>query len=214
LARTVSWRHRLPEIKQRIQNSVTETWSRKDVESVFEIKRAAAQLLIKAVGEIQNIGGTHLVDRASLLRFLESLEQSDNLETARRERILLSEPVPRPRHHKLTLPEDLRSVMVRDLPQEIVLSEGRLEITGRDSMEVLERLLLLSRALQNDLDTVLEALNPPPAPPRVEVDELRELFADLRRREATWRTESCSNRAGEAHGQFSKDRAAHVASLP
>jgi hypothetical protein len=190
LARTLSWRHRLPEIKQRVQNSVTETWARKDIESVFEIKRAAAQLLMKAIGEIQNIGGTHLVDRASLLRFLESLEQADNPETARRERILLSEPVPHPRHLKLTLPEDLRSIMVRDLPQEIALTEGRLEITGRDATEVLERLLLLSRALQNDLDTVLDALNPPPAPPPVEDDELREMFARLREQEQAFQRAS------------------------
>ena len=204
MARTLSWRHRLPEIKQRVRNSVTETWTRKNLEAVFEVKRAAAQLLMKAIGEVQNIGGTYLVDRVSLLRFLESLEQADNPETARRERLLLSEPVPHPHHLKFTLPEDLRSVMLRDLPQEIVLTEGRLEITGRDATEVLERLLLLSRALQNDLDTVFDALNPAPMPPRVEDDELRELFVELRRREATWRTESCSNRAEDGQGRFSK----------
>jgi hypothetical protein len=153
------------------------------------------------VGEIQNIGGTHVVDRASLLGFLESLEQSDSPETARRDRILLAEPVPRSRHLKFSLPEALRSVMVRDLPTEIVLTAGRLEITGRDAVEVLERMLLLARALQNDLDTALETLNPQAAAPRVEDDDLREMFARLRQEEDSYKlakTAGASNSAAEA----------------
>jgi hypothetical protein len=173
----------VPEIRKRVENSVIETWTRKDIEAVFEIKRTVAQLLMKAIGEIQNIGGVHLIDRNSLLAFLDQIDHSENPEIAHREKILLAEPVPRPRHIKNTLPQGLRSIMLRDLPPEITIDHGRLEIVGDNAEEVLSRLLLLAQAIQNDMDTVTEKLDPAPLPRVVNDDELRDLFADLRRRE-------------------------------
>ena len=67
MARTLKWRDRAHELRDRVKNSVVETWSRRDIENLFELKRAAAQQLMKAIGEVQNIGGVHLVDRNSLL---------------------------------------------------------------------------------------------------------------------------------------------------
>jgi hypothetical protein len=186
MARTVSWRYRIPEIRQRVQNSVVETWTRRDFETVFEIKRAAAQLLMKAVGEIHNVGGTYAIDRPALLAFLETLEKSEDLEAARREKLLLAEPVPRPQFLNNTLSEDLRSVMVRDLPPEITLEPGRLEITGANAEQIVERLWLLAAAMQNDLDTAAASLNPPPAPRRIEDEDLKALFANLRERETAF----------------------------
>jgi hypothetical protein len=187
MARTLAWRARIPEIRQRVENSVVETWTRKDLENVFELKRAAAQLLMRAVGEVHNLGGIHVVERNSLLAFLDQIKQADDPEAVRREKILLAEPVPKPRHLKNTLPHDLRSVMIRDLPPEIVLSHGRLEISGRNADEIFERLLLLAQAVQNDLDTAAEMLDPPPVIRSIQDDDLKELFADLRRREEQWK---------------------------
>jgi hypothetical protein len=183
MARTLKWRDRVREIRDRVKNSVVETWSRRDIENVFDLKRAAAQQLMKAIGDVQNIGGVHLVDRNSLLAFLDQIDQADNPEAARREKLQLAEPVPRPQHLKNTLPEGLRSVMVRDLPAEIILDRGRLEVVGKNSDEIFSRLLLLAQAIQNDTDTAAEMLDPPPVHRSVENDELTELFADLRRRE-------------------------------
>jgi hypothetical protein len=111
------------------------------------------------------------------------MEQAEDPEVAHREKILLAEPAPRPRLLKFTLPEELRSVMVRDLPIEISLSHGRLEIVGENAEQILERLLLLSKALQNDLDTAAEMLNPPQPPRKVQDDDLTALFSELRQRE-------------------------------
>ena len=186
MSRTISWRDRAPEIRQRVKNSVIETWTRVDLETAFEVKRASAQQLMKAIGDVQSVGGTHFVDRTSLLSFLDEIVAADDPEAARREKLLLAEPVPRPRHIKHTLPEGLRSVMIRDLPMEISLSPGRLEISGKDAEEIFGRLLLLAQAVQNDMDTAAQMLNPPPVERPVEDDDLRELFADLRRREEEW----------------------------
>jgi hypothetical protein len=87
LARTLTWRDRIPEIRQRVENSVVETWTRRDLENVFELKRAAAQLLMRAVGEVHNLGGIRVVNRNSLLAFLDQIKQSDDPEAVRREKI-------------------------------------------------------------------------------------------------------------------------------
>jgi hypothetical protein len=187
MARTISWRDRVPELCQQVTNSVIETWTRKDLERVFDLKRASAQLLMKAIGDVQSIGGTHMVSRNAILSFLETLYTSNDPESARRELILLAEPVPKPRLLKTTVPEDLRSVMAKDLPPQIMLSPGRLEICGVDGAEILKRLVLLAQAMQNDLRTITEMLDPPPAPVQVEDDELKALFDDLRRREEAWK---------------------------
>ncbi|RRA49254.1 hypothetical protein D1Y84_14215 [Acidipila sp. EB88] len=80
---------------------------------------------MRAIGEVQNIGGTYLVSRSALLRYLEAVDSADDLTAAHRERLLFAEPVPRPRSLKVDLPEDLHAVMLRDLPPEIL-------VAGRD----------------------------------------------------------------------------------
>jgi hypothetical protein len=183
MARTLKWRDRVHEIRERVKNSAVETWSRRDIENAFELKRVAAQQLMKAIGEIQNIGGVHLVDRNTLVAFLDQIIEADNPEIARREKLQLADPAPRPRYLKFTLPDGLRSVMVRELPPEITLESGRLEIVGRNAREIIERLLLLAQVLQNDLDTATASLDPPPSLPETQDDDLKALFAELRKRE-------------------------------
>ena len=183
IARTLKWRDRIYEIRDQVKNSVIETWVRRDIENLFDLKRAAAQQLMKAIGEIQSIGGVHLIDRNTLLTFLNQIIQAENPEMVLREKLELAEPVPRPRHLKYTLPDSLRSVMIRDLPEGIKLDKGHLEIRGRDAEEIFQHLIILAQAIQNDLDTATDLLDPPAVPPAVQNHELSDLFADLRRRE-------------------------------
>jgi hypothetical protein len=186
MPRTLSWRNRLHEIAERVCNSAIETWTRQDLEAIFEIRRVSAQTLMKAIGEIQSIGGKHFVSRAALLEFLEDVEVAESPESATRDRRLFAQPVPRPRRLKLTIPEELRSVMVVDLPAGIALSAGRIVIAGETAVEIIERLLVLARALENDLDTALELLEPTAIPPPVDEDDFKPLFESLRRREASF----------------------------
>lgn len=155
----------------------------KDLERVFGVKRAAAQQLMRAIGEVTNVGGKYVVSRSSVLNFLESARQAESVESAVRTRIQEADPVPRPRFMKNPLPEDMRSVMFRDLPDSVSITQGRIEILGDNVTEVTEMLLLLAMAMQNDYESIAQVLDPPPTPPSVEVDELREMFARLRQKE-------------------------------
>jgi hypothetical protein len=50
--RPAKWSCDLHPIPERATHSKTETWSRKDIERMFDIGRATAQTLMKAIGEI------------------------------------------------------------------------------------------------------------------------------------------------------------------
>jgi len=180
MSRPVSWEYRINEIAARVRNSVIETYGRGEIESAFGIKRAAAQLLMKAIGEISTVGGKHFIARATILEFLNSMNNAENLAEARMNRILYSEPTPRIQRLKDTIPEDLRSIMFRDLPSEISVEQGRIEIRGQNADAVFTALLLLARAIENDLWTFQRVLDPVPTPPLVQDDELRQMFADLK----------------------------------
>jgi len=67
--------------------------------------------------------------------------------------------------------------MLRDLPENIRLSAGRLEITASSAVAMLESLALLAQAMQNDLEQVRSILEPPVFPPHVEDEELQEFLA-------------------------------------
>jgi hypothetical protein len=180
MPRPVKWSRDAHPIRDRAGRSRTETWARSEIEKLFSIGRASAQSLVKAIGEVQTVGGSHFVDRSSLLSFLDARIAADSVETALRNRLLEAEAPPSPRSLRVSLPAVLRSVMLRDLPGTIRLSAGRLEIDAPTTEAMLESLALLAQAMGNDLASVQDALEPP-APSRVPDDDLRSFLDGLRR---------------------------------
>ena len=181
MPRPVKWSRDLHPIRERAKRSRTETWSRKDIQILFDVGSSSAQNLMKAIGEVQAVGGTHFVERASLLAFLDEMVVANSVEAALRNRLLQAEAPPAPQPLLVTLPPDLRNVMVRDLPDSIRLSAGRLEIHAPDTEAILEGLALLARALQNDLAGAQAVWDPAPSVNRTPEDaELYALLAGLR----------------------------------
>ena len=179
MARPVKWSRDVHAIRERAARSRTETWSRQDIERLFGISRASSQNLMKAIGEVQAVGGTHFVDRASLLGFLDQMVAADSVEEALRSKHESAEPVPRPSTLRLSLPEDLRRVTLRDLPESVVLSPGEIRVTGANAEQVLEGLIVLAEVMKNDLDSVRMQLDPPLGQASKD-EELRNLFTNMR----------------------------------
>ena len=179
MARPVKWSRDLHLIRERAIHSRTETWSRHDIERLFDIGRASAQSLMKAIGEVHAVGGTHFIERSSLLSFLDEMIAADSVEAALRTRLLEADAPPSPKPLRVTLPAGLRSVMLRDLPNSIRLSPGRLEIEAPTTEAMLESLALLAQAMGNDLSAVQDAFEPP-APSFVKNDDLRSFLEELR----------------------------------
>jgi hypothetical protein len=180
MARPVKWSRDLHSIRERAVNARTETWGRVDIERLFGVARATAQSLMKAVGEVQPVGGAHFVERTSLLGFLDAMIEAPDFDEAFRSRMREADAPPSSKPLRIALPSDLRSVVLRDLPANISLSPGRLEITADSTVGMLESLALLAQAMQNDLAQVQAILEPPVAPPHVEDDDLRAFLAELR----------------------------------
>ena len=182
MARPVKWSRDVHPIRERAAQSRTETWSRKDIERLFGISRASAQNLMKAIGEVQAVGGTYFVDRASLLSFLDQMAGADSVDTVLRSRHDAAEPVPRPSPLRISLPEDLRRVTLRDIPDNVILRPGEIRVTGANAERILEGLLVLAQVMQNDLDSVRARLDGSAGSQPVD-EELRTLLATLRRKE-------------------------------
>ncbi len=179
MPRPIKWSRDAHLIREKAVRSKTETWSRGDIEHLFGVGRASAQSLTKAIGEVQAVGGAHFVERLKLLAFLDEIIQAPSLEESLRSRLAGAEKPPRPKPLRIALPHDLRNVMVRDLPPNIQLSPGRLEIVDSSAAGILENLVLLAQAMQNDLAQV-ETLLEPVGNPSLSSEELGRFLTKLR----------------------------------
>ena len=180
MPRPVKWSRDLHLIRERATHSRTETWSRQDIERLFTISRASAQNVMKAIGNVQTIGGTHFVDRASLLGFLDNMITADSVEEALHQRLAEAEPAPRPRLLQVSLPDDLRRAMLPDLPSNVTLSPGRIEITADSAIGMVESLFALAMIMQNDLDRWQHLIEPAQSAPATVDEDLRNFLTHLR----------------------------------
>ncbi len=179
MPRPILWSHNLHPLRDQATRSRTQTWSRQDLQRLFGCGRASAQNLMKAIGGIQTVGMTHFVDRASLLRFLDNMVAAESVEEAFQQRLAGAEPPPRPRPLRIPMPVDLRHAMLGDLPPNITLSPGRIEITAETATAMVEALFSLAAIMQNDLHRWQNIIEPPPEPTTGD-DELRDFLAHLR----------------------------------
>ena len=164
MARPVKWISRLHEIRERVVHSKLETWDRKAIENLFDVRRVTAQSLMRAIGELSNVAGAHLTSRSSLLDFVDYVLASDDMEVAVRARIdTAAAPPPQKKGFILPVPEEYRAVRLADLPESIVVDHGQLTIRGAHAFEILQDLAVLARALENDVDSFVQAWNPAPA---------------------------------------------------
>ena len=178
MARPVKWARDLHLLRERASRSRTETWSRQDLENLFAVGRATAQTLMKAIGEVQSVAGAHFVDRPSLLAFLDAMIAAPSVDEAMRARLTDAKPVPRPKALRVSLPADLRHAMLPDLPSNITLEPGRLEVRAETAESMLESLVALAMVMTNDLERFRAVVEPPRSLSRSE-DELRALFTRL-----------------------------------
>ncbi len=180
MARPVKWSRDLHPIRQRAARSRTETWSRTDIEDLFGIGRATAQSLMKAIGQVHTVGGAHFVERPALLTFLDEMIAAPSIDEALRSRVQEAPPPPKQKTLRVSLPEDLRRATLPDLPGNVSLSSGRIEITAPTAVAMLESLLALAMVMQNDLDRFQAVIEPASTNPEVSDDELKEMLSRLR----------------------------------
>jgi hypothetical protein len=180
MARTVAWEHRATELRNRVRDSSIETWTRKDIMDLFEVRSTAAKHILRAVGKVHRLGTTYLVERQDLLALLEKTLQRQSVTAEFRRNVLQFQP---PRRHPihLTLDELHRTVSADDLPASITLEPGHLSIHGKDSKDILESLKLLVAALERDFEGVVSYLDYPEERAGEGASEMDALLAGLLR---------------------------------
>ena len=183
MGRPVAWLRELPRLRSEVERSRTETWARRDVERLFSVGRVQAQALMKAVGELQAVAGAHFLERAARLGFLDELLAAPEPGEAYAARLREAAPAPRRRPLRISLPPALRSAMLPELPPNVRLAPGRIEIEAPTAERMAASLLALALVMQND-DRWRELVEPPAPPPVVADDELEGWLQNLRARPA------------------------------
>ena len=90
------------------------------------------------------------MERPALLSFLDAMIAVPSVEEGLRNRTLEAETCPQPKPLRVSLPQDLRSAVMPDLPGNITLTPGRLEIKAPTATAMLESLMTLALIMQND----------------------------------------------------------------
>jgi hypothetical protein len=160
MARTHTWLPRLPEIIKSVEGSVRTHYDRKDIERLFELQPRAAQTLQILLPSVK-IGQSRLVERESLLTFLNRLREAGNttevVAQVRNEKALLSKRKPRN-----LVPRDTPRVFLDSLPDRIRLSRGRLDIQFDSTAQMAELLYQIALLLEMDGDAFAARFDPLP----------------------------------------------------
>jgi hypothetical protein len=129
-----------------------------------EAKPTAPPLLV-VTGAIQNLGCVYAVSRHDLMDLVERFINTDDVN-----RVLnnLLDKAPEPldsKPIKVEIPEQCKYVRLNELPNNIVIEAGKLEIKG-EGLTIIQSLGLLARALETDCDLLLRRATRPRKPTR------------------------------------------------
>jgi hypothetical protein len=163
MGRRAKWRNRLHSIKEQIERSKTQVWLRKDIEDLFEVKHTSGKKLIRATAKVANVGRVYMVDKQDLLNMVDRLIQGDDSDKVLGELYDKAPPAPEPTSVRVALPDFCKNVTLEELPSNIQIGPGRLEVTG-DALMILKSLIILGEALKGprDLEEAITIWNSTP----------------------------------------------------
>ena len=150
-----SWYLRIPEIVDQLHAPAAPPFlDRAGIESLFRLRRRQAIRLMGACGGYQ-IGKTYLVDRASLLRYLEELTRTgvatDALERKRRVGEALNESANFVAARRTRIRMDTAARTRANLPAGIeLIAPGTLQITYGGATDLLAQIAELASSAAND----------------------------------------------------------------
>jgi hypothetical protein len=151
MGRRAPWRNDLHPIKERVTRSKLEYWRREDIEDLFSIKREAARNIMLATAKIENLGGVYVASKYALLDLIEELIAADNPDRVLANLVDRAPQPPAAKPIRVPIPEQFKTASLTELPTNILIEPGRLEIKG-DGLAILQSLALLARALEGELD--------------------------------------------------------------
>jgi hypothetical protein len=176
MSRRAPWRNDLYTIKERIARSKLEYYQREEIEDLFHVRRVTAGKIMRATGAIQNLGRVYAVSRHDLMDLVEKFINTDDVNRVLNNLLDKSPEPPDSKPIRVEIPEQCKYVRLNELPNNIVIEAGKLEIRG-DGLTIIQSLGLLARALETECDLFINACNQTP-----ETDQkVSKLLGNLRR---------------------------------
>jgi hypothetical protein len=190
MARPISWLPRLADIRRSVAGSVRTHYDRPALQQLFQMQPRAAGKLLAILQRSEPLGSSHLVAKDELLRFLDTIHESDNAsEIVTRQRsgaLKVSRQKPR-----LLVRKDLvNEARLENLPKSITLEPGRVEVRFETKLEFLESMATLAGVLENDFEEFERRYMLSAVPPekrkqlQAEANDIQTIFAELRQMEA------------------------------
>ena len=151
MAAQPAWLLQLPAIRATLSELTVPVFDRPVIEAVFGVRRRRAIELMHRFGGFQ-AGKTFLVERASLLRQLEVVEQGGDFAHERARRRRLSENLDRAQAlvRARAVPIAPSEGAAADLPATVQLRPGEMRIDFNGVVDLLRQLLAVAIAVQND----------------------------------------------------------------
>jgi len=183
MPRPISWLPRLHVIRRTVTSSVRSHYDRRELETLFELQPRAAQKLTEMLPSVR-VGTSRLIEREALVRFLDRVQEADDVavlfDQIRTEKTLVAR-----RRIRSLVRRDLESVSLTSLPDSIQLSRGQLTISFDTVEQLAENLLLVARILESEGEELAAAYEPSE---HKEVDsaaaEVKQMFVELVRQES------------------------------
>jgi hypothetical protein len=185
VARSVSWLPRLHEIRRSVENSVRSHYDRRDLELLFKLQPRAAGKLLDLL-HTTTIGSAHLVERNALRKFLDAVNEAEDVAALCLRQRLEKENVSRRKPRSLVR-RDLDPVGLAALPSWIMITRGRLSIEFETTEQLAEGLLMLARIFESDGDQFAALYEPQriKSDTREAAAEVSEMFHELEKMEGT-----------------------------
>ena len=159
------WLLQIPEILALLETFDVPVVDRAIIERVFGLRRRRAIELLHRFGGYQ-AGRTFLIDRRLLIEQLRRLADGEELQREIRRRERLGDTVDQLRRQqtaacvKISVPPDVFSRKLADLPPGVALEAGHLHIAFSGTQDLLGKLFELSQAASNDFDRFRAAAEP------------------------------------------------------
>ena len=159
MARRISWLPRISEIRRSVRNSARTHYDRHELERLFEVQPRSAQMLLELM-PTTTLGRSLLVEREALARFLEGLDQADNV-SVELERLRAAKQVKPANSLRYIVTDEIAHTAADSLPANLTVEPGRLEIRFSTITELAEGLHAVAAALSTDLDSCVRLWEPP-----------------------------------------------------
>jgi hypothetical protein len=183
MARPITWLSRAREIRLSVAASVRSHYTRRELETIFQVQQSAAARLMEVLPTMR-VGTGFLVEREAVLAFLDKVLQVEDV-NALMVQLRAEKGAPVRRKMRSLVRRDLAPVGLTGLPETVKLERGRVELQFTTLDELVTDLFMLARMLDDDLEEFARVYEPVrPVTADNDKQEIQQLFKALETEEA------------------------------